>query len=58
MIEWGINALNHGSSLAVINNGKLISNQSSFNDELDQSAIFEALHQDNYVQDNIVEYLI
>ena len=45
MIEWGINALNHGSSLAVINNGKLISNQSSFNDELDQSAIFEALHQ-------------
>jgi len=45
MIEWGINALNHGSSLAVINNGKLISNQSSSNDELDQSAIFKALHQ-------------
>jgi carbamoyltransferase len=44
MIEWGINALNHGSSLAVINNGKLISNQSSSNDELDQSAIFEALY--------------
>jgi carbamoyltransferase len=45
MIEWGINALNHGSSLAVIKDGKLISNQSSSNDELDQSAIFEALHQ-------------
>ena len=44
MIEWGINALNHGSRLAVINNGKLISNQSSSNDELDQSAIFEALY--------------
>ena len=44
MITWGINALNHGSSLAVINNGKLISNQSSLNDELDQSSIFEALY--------------
>jgi carbamoyltransferase len=45
MIAWGINALNHGSSLAVIKDGKLISNQSSSNDELDQSAIFEALYQ-------------
>jgi carbamoyltransferase len=44
MIAWGINALNHGSSLAVIKDGKLISNQSSSNDELDQSAIFEALY--------------
>jgi carbamoyltransferase len=43
MIEWGVNALNHGSSLAVFKDGKLISNQSSLNDELDQSAIFEAL---------------
>jgi carbamoyltransferase len=44
MIEWGINALNHGSSLAVIKEGKLISNQSSINDELDPSVIFEALY--------------
>jgi carbamoyltransferase len=43
MINWGVNALNHGSSLAVIKDGKLISNQSSLNDELDQSLIFEAL---------------
>ena len=43
MIEWGINALNHGSSLAVIKEGELISNKSSLNDELDQSSIFEAL---------------
>ena len=43
MIEWGINALNHGSSLAVIKEDKLISNQSSLNDELDSSSIFEAL---------------
>ena len=44
MITWGINALNHGSSLSVINEGKLISNQSSLNDELDPSLISEALH--------------
>ena len=44
MIEWGINALNHGSSLAVFNDDNLISNQSSLSDELDQSAIFEALY--------------
>ena len=43
MIQWGINALNHGSSLAVFKDGKLISNQSFLNDELDPSAIFEAL---------------
>jgi carbamoyltransferase len=44
MIAWGINALNHGSSLAVFKDGKLISNKSSLNDELDPSAIFEALY--------------
>ena len=43
MIEWGINALNHGSSLAVIKEGELISNKSSLNDKLDPSSIFEAL---------------
>jgi len=44
MIAWGINALNHGSSLAVIKEGKLVSNQSSLNDELEESSIFEALY--------------
>ena len=44
MIEWGINALNHGSSLAVIKKGELISNQSSLNDELEEFSIFEALY--------------
>jgi carbamoyltransferase len=44
MIAWGINALNHGSSLAVFKDGKLISNKSSLNDELDPSAIFKALY--------------
>jgi len=44
MIFWGVNALNHGSSLAVFKEGKLISNRSSNDDELDRSAIFESLH--------------
>ena len=44
MIAWGINALNHGSSLAVFKDNNLISNQSSLSDELDQSAIFKALY--------------
>jgi len=44
MIAWGINALNHGSSLAVFKDGDLISNQSSKHDTLDSNFIFEALH--------------
>jgi carbamoyltransferase len=44
MIFWGVNALNHGSSLAVFKEGKLISNRSSNDDELDRNAIFESLH--------------
>jgi carbamoyltransferase len=44
MIEWGINALNHGSSLAVFRDGILISNEVCKADELDRSVIFNALH--------------
>lgn len=44
MIAWGINALNHGSSLAVFKDGNLISNVSKKEDELDTSTITEALH--------------
>jgi carbamoyltransferase len=44
MIAWGVNALNHGSSLAVFKDGKLISNQSASTDELDRSFIFDSLH--------------
>ena len=44
MILWGVNALNHGNSLAVFKDGKLISNRSSKEDTLDSNAIFEALH--------------
>ena len=44
MILWGVNALNHGSSLAVFKDGKLISNRSSKEDTLDSNIIFEALH--------------
>jgi carbamoyltransferase len=44
MIAWGINALNHGSSLAVFKDGNLISNVSKKEDELDTSTLTEALH--------------
>jgi len=44
MIAWGINALNHGSSLAVFKDGQLLSNESRKEDELDTSIITEALH--------------
>jgi len=44
MIEWGVNALNHGSSLAVFKDGSLWSNQSGSSDELDSRIITEALH--------------
>lgn len=44
MIAWGINALNHGSSLAVFKDGQLVSNESRKEDELDTSIITEALH--------------
>ena len=44
MIAWGINALNHGSSLAVFKDGSLWSNQSGSADELDSKIIADALH--------------
>jgi carbamoyltransferase len=44
MIEWGVNALNHGSSLAVFKDGHLWSNQVGSSDELDSRIITEALH--------------
>jgi carbamoyltransferase len=39
MIHWGINALNHGSSLAVFKDGRLLSLQSSTEDELPRNFI-------------------
>lgn len=39
MIAWGINALNHGSSLAVFVDGNLISNDFSTNDDLSRDII-------------------
>ena len=44
MIEWGVNALNHGSSLAVFKDGNLWSNQAGSSDELDSKIITDALH--------------
>jgi carbamoyltransferase len=44
MIEWGVNALNHGSSLAVFKDGCLWSNQAGSSDELDSKIITDALH--------------
>jgi len=44
MINWGINALNHGSSLAVFDDGKLKSWTNSSNDTLDTTDITQALH--------------
>jgi len=44
MIMWGVNALNHGSSLAVFKDGSLWSNQTGVSDELDSKIITDALH--------------
>jgi len=44
MIYWGINALNHGSSLAVIKDGLLISNEFCSSDELSSEIKFKALN--------------
>lgn len=43
MITWGINALNHGSSLAVFKDQKLLSNDFSIDDSLSSEMIFNAL---------------
>jgi carbamoyltransferase len=39
MIHWGINALNHGSSLAVFKDHKLLTNLTNRSDELSESTI-------------------
>jgi len=44
MIAWGINALNHGSSLAVFKDGKFQSLATGKDDILDSSIITQALH--------------
>jgi len=44
MIHWGINALNHGSSLAVFKEGKLISQTTSAEDELSSRQTVPALN--------------
>jgi carbamoyltransferase len=44
MIAWGINALNHGSSLAVFKDQELLSNKFSANDTLDSDTLYNALH--------------
>ena len=54
MIHWGINALNHGSSLAIFNNNKLKSWYNCSTDELDTSVITEALYYGD--PDNIFWY--
>jgi carbamoyltransferase len=43
MITWGINALNHGSSLAVFNNNQLVSNEFTYGDQLSYSIIANGL---------------
>jgi len=43
MISWGINALNHGSSLAVFKDNELLSNSFSANDELSSDILTNAL---------------
>ena len=43
MITWGINALNHGSSIAVFKDQKLLSNKFSVDDELSSDIIYNAL---------------
>jgi carbamoyltransferase len=44
MINWGINALNHGSSLTVFKDGEFISNTVNSAEELDSQTIVQALH--------------
>jgi carbamoyltransferase len=44
MIQWGINSLNHGSSLAVFKDSKLTSWTTDKTNELETSTITQALH--------------
>jgi len=43
MITWGINALNHGSSLALFENNQLISNELSYSDTLTYDIVTNGL---------------
>lgn len=43
MIQWGINALNHGSSLAIFDHGKLVSNTVNKTDDVPRDLIHTAL---------------
>jgi len=43
MIQWGINALNHGHSIAVFNDGRLINNYTGTSDELESPTTVSAL---------------
>lgn len=54
MIHWGVNALNHGSSLAVFKDGELISNIFCEDDRLDKKLIFDRLA--NWNPDEIYWY--
>jgi carbamoyltransferase len=45
MITWGINALNHGSSLAVFKDGKLLSNEFCYGDDLSYDIVVNGLKQ-------------
>jgi carbamoyltransferase len=44
MIYWGINALNHGHSVAVFKNAELVENYVGLEDELSSSTICNLLH--------------
>jgi carbamoyltransferase len=44
MITWGINALNHGSSLAVFSDGRLTMLENSVHDRLDSKIIYDAFN--------------
>lgn len=43
MIQWGINALNHGHSIAVFNDGRLINNYTGTSDQLESPTTVTAL---------------
>lgn len=44
MIVWGINALNHGHSIAVFNDGRLVNNYSGMSDQLESATTVQALN--------------
>jgi len=44
MIVWGVNALNHGHSIAVFDDGRLINNYSGNSDQLESATTVQALN--------------